>query len=589
MLVPELHDIGKLIDKEATGVEHNFENYPIQLSSDTWKGITEHHCSPNFKKYPTNPDTFKLCIADNMASAVSRYAVERRGLVFNVYKLWNPCHESLTQSFIRSEEEIKQLLSFITKEPSANKFFTKYGDMLRKRTEDAALGKNVTSLYTHSKLTGQFFRILISDNRRFDIEPEKLKDLSREEVSNLIKRKQNEWKMSIIRCKINFVQTPVRARDMNVFKIREKLIDEIKNEMCDNIFFSTTDELLLFTPNGQDALDKIKKKVQEFGFWLDTVMVESQIASLEPKLVGMRKNGHIAVYPPLFDKIAPPICELCQMAKAKEQPWIDEESGIREFLCEKCWKIREAGSLLTRFVEWEMSEQNSKICWVKIWLDYDTLVKNLAELYRLYLKETRSLTQRSVEIRFSTISEFQWDYDGFLMSFLQEITKNFGPEDVQEILVDFLAVKIDSLSQIKSILDRFISVYDRFFPRFREVGSPIKLSIVGSNIKFPFSENWRLLCDLKDEVNVHLIGKGSIQLKIRDLRRFLKTRIDKKALLHKLVRISEMSPKLAKITLNDRADRDFKRFENFRNAVETFGFQNILTYVKMMSDCNETS
>jgi len=585
MIVAELHDIGKLIDERTTGIKHNFENYPAQLNGEMWKGITEHHCSRDFKKFPTCSDTFKLCIADNLAAAVSRYTPKITGTpVFNVYKLWNPPHEGLPQSFIKSEEEIKELVSFITKEPTTDDFFTKYGNLLRIRAENATPGKNITSLYTHSKLTGQFFRILVSDNERFCIKPEELKDLSREDVSNLIKEKQNEWKMWIIRCKINFVQTPVRAKDLNVFKIREKLINDMRNEMYDNIFFSTTDELLLFTSNAQDVFKKIRKKIEEFGFWLDAVCVESQIASLKPKSIIAGKSKREPIYPSLLNEITPPICELCQMAKAKEQPWIDEESGIREFLCEKCWKIREVGSLLTKFVEWEKSEQNPKICWVKIWLNYEALVENLAKLYHMYLKKVGSLTHESVEIRFSTISEFQWDYDEFLRSFWQGITKDFRSDNVQEILTDFLAIRVDSLSQIKGILEGFINAYDRFFPKFKEVESPIKLSIVGSNIKFPFLENWRLLCDITNEVNVHLIGKGSIKLKIRDLTLFLKTRMANKALLHKLVSMSEISPKLAKITLNDRADKDFKKFENLRMAIESFGFQNMLTYVKMLSD-----
>lgn len=587
MIVPELHDIGKLVDKRATGIEHNFENASFRLENDTWRGIVEHHCSRNFQKYPTSSDTFKLCIADDLAAAFSRYAIEGEDAhVFNTYKLWNPPSETMTQSFIKSAEEAKELFSFLAKNPTANDFFGKYENMLKKRTEHATRGKNITSLYTHSKLTGQFFRILISDNSTFCVKSEELQGLSKEEVAALISKKKKTWNMSIMRCKFNFAQMPVKAKDMNVFKVLEKLIENLKKELPDNIFFSTSNELLIVTSNVQEPLEKIRKQIEDLEFWMDVAYAETQVGGIKPQLEDIRgKKEKMVVYPPLPNEISPPICELCQISKAKDQPWVDEESGIKEFLCEKCWRIREAGSGLPKFVEWEASEKNPKIGWLKIWLDYELLLKILSELYSQYLKEIRESTpENQIEIRFSTISEFQWDYDKFLKYFEETIEKDFGSGNVQKILPDFLAVQIDSFNLLKHILRRFNELYDAFFPKFKDAGSPLKLSIVGSDIKFPFLEIWRLLQDTRSEINVQLIGKGYIGLKMKDLSVFLKTKTDNKALLYKLVKLSEISPKLAKITLSDRLDRDFYSYTDLRLAVEKFGFENILTYAKMMGD-----
>mgnify|MGYP005850747623 CR=1 FL=1 len=587
MIVPELHDIGKLVDKRVTGIKHNFENAPFRLENDTWRGIVEHHCSRNFQKYPTSPDTFKLCIADDLAAAFSRYVMEGEDThVFNTHKLWNPPSETMTQSFIKSTEEVKELFSFLAKNPTANDFFEKYENMLKKRTEHATRGKNITSLYTHSKLTGQFFRILTSDNSTFSVKLEELQGLNKEEVATLINKKKKTWNMSVMRCKFNFAQMPVRAKDMNIFKALEKLIDDIKKELPDNIFFSTSNELLIVASNVKEPLERIRKKIEDLGFWVDVAYAETQVGGIKPQLEDIRgKKDKMVMYPPLLNEISPPICELCQISKAKDQPWVDVESGIKEFLCEKCWKIRETGSSLPKFVEWEASEKNPKIGWLKIWLDYELLLKNLSELYSQYLNEIREpVPKDQIEIRFSTISEFQWDYDKFLKYFEDTIEKDFSSENVQKILPDFLAVQIDSFNLLRHVLQIFNELYDAFFPKFKDISSPLKLSIVGSNIKFPFLEIWRLLQDTKNEINIQLIGKGYIGLKVKDLSAFLKTKTDNKALLYKLVKMSEISPKLAKITLNDRSDRDFHSFTDLRLAVDKFGFENMLTYAKMMGD-----
>jgi hypothetical protein len=593
LIEPELHDIGKFIDYKATGIKHNLENYPLQLTTDTWKGIVEHHCSPNFDRYPACPDTFKLCIADDLASSFSRYSVERgEGSLteeedpydFSTCKIWNPSNQIMKQSFITSLEGIKEIYSFLAKNPTAEEFFVQYNDWLKKRAEDAKRGQNITSLYTHSKLTGQFFRILTSDNSSFSLIPEELKGLANKEVDNLRKQKKNKWKLSIVQCQINFAQTPMRAKDMNVFKIQESLIECIKKELPDNVFFSTSNELVLIVPDAQEVLVKLRKKIDELGFWLKVTYAETQLGAINPQLEEIQGNKQIAIYPELSKEISPPICELCQLSKAKEQPWIDGESGIREFICERCWKIREAGSLLPKFVDWEKMEQNPDVCWVKVWLDYRMLLSALKKLYKEYLEETKAKIPQEIDIKFPIVSEFNQDYKEFLSDLQDNICRNFDLKSIQEILPDFVAIKINSLSEIRLILSIYQETFEKYFPKFYEVDSPLKLSIVVSNIKFPFSEVWRLLSDVTSEVNAHTIGKGAIHLKGKDIRAFLEINLPSKALLHKLTQISEISSKLGRITLYDKRDRDFLRYEPLRRAIEQFGYKNVLTYAKIMSD-----
>ncbi len=95
-------------------------------------------------------------------------------------------------------------------------------------------------------------------------------------------------------------------------------------------------------------------------------------------------------------------------------------------------------------------------------------------------------------------------------------------------------------------------------------------------------ESWRILSDLKYDVHVCVIGKGEIRLNMEQLTPFLEIKVKNKALIHKLVAMSEISEKLAEIMLYDRADRDYRKYKPLRDAIRKFGYQNILTYAKIM-------
>ena len=237
-----MHDIGKLTNKK-----HNFEDLGIDLKTRTWRGILEHHCSEHFAKYPTSLDTFVLCIADSLASAVSRPLRGKGHAIYNVHKLWNPPREKITMPPIRTDEGVRKITRFIATNPNGEQFFGKYETMLRERAEDANPGCNITSLYTHSKLTGQFYMILTSIENK-QIENVDIAGKSKEGISNLINKAQKMWKLTVLNVKIHFLQNPVRARDMNVFKVLENFVEDVKTKFRDSIMFNTSNELLLVAP-----------------------------------------------------------------------------------------------------------------------------------------------------------------------------------------------------------------------------------------------------------------------------------------------------------------------------------------------------
>jgi len=650
-LKPEMHDIGKLVDSSI--IKHNFENYPDGLKdvpsikmNPIWEGILQHHCTERDEEYPKSFKTFVLSIADSVASATSRH-IEVKGEAprYNVYKLWNPpdtnIHElsKVINEDTASIDWISKIVEFVNRNPTVKEFFETFGEYIKIRTEDAVPGANITSLWTHSRLTALFYHFLYNylekvDDKWFEI-------ASKDEIRDYIRRIRENTKIKIVKIKINFPQHPVRIRDLNIFdaltEVKDKLLDEYPN----NIIFVGFNELMLALPLSEN-LSSIREIISKYGFWLEYVeriqnldqpypdperimrlinkLQKIQIKKFEERIAkvplnkrkiaeeGIRRaifeKGREAkritdfwnewhceldkglykkdsIYSDLLSQIDPPICEICQLNQATKK-WIDEESGIVEDLCVNCFNVRKRGSRFPKLDEWEKEAAN-RILWIRVGLDINQLINVLEDLYAEYLRSLgiREPEERA-EIRFSVLSEFDWDYKEFLKKFKDKILENFGENNFQQILEDFVAVKIQSLRDILIVLTMFDDVFTKFFPKFKEIESPIKLGIVCSSIKYPFLESWRTLSDLKYETHVSVIGKGEINLNVSQLTSFLEIDARDKALLYKLTAVSGISEKLAEIVLYDRSDRDYRKYKPLRDAVKNFGFQNILTYAKIM-------
>lgn len=238
------------------------------------------------------------------------------------------------------------------------------------------------------------------------------------------------------------------------------------------------------------------------------------------------------------------------MAPAKaEYTRIDENSGIREDLCESCWKIQKQEEHLRKLAEWTY-EEDAKTVWLKVFLDFDELIETLGKLYVEYLTKLEIPNpEEKAEIRFSVASEFQWDYNAFLEQVNTNILSEFHNENVEQILDDFLCIKIEKLTEINKILDIYNKQFNNFFPRFKEIGSPIKLSLSCSNVKFPFFEHWQILQNPKNEISVNLIGRGQMNITINSLEKLIDLELPGKSALTKLVEIAETSEKLVELTL----------------------------------------
>lgn len=635
-LIPEIHDLFKMTrlghqcDK-WTNSEHKIFKEHLPSNSPTWKGIIGHHLSDDFEIYPTDSETFLLCIADNLASSLSREKTpERKGRSFGIYKLWKPTE--IEDPRLQTDKEIISLFEFCKKNPTWQEFSTTYKEILKKRPEDSTLGVNVTSLYTHSKLTGKFYRIFKNDPQIKVV----FKSKDKKNVMYLLDEKTGEksdWRFSVIRFKFYFPQNPVRVRDLNIIESMKDLLSEIYQLYQDNIIFRTSDTLLgVFSERGYE--NKILEYAFNKGFFVETYgRYNCNLRALEPAPTP-KSASHWKLnlrYKDVQETIDPPICEICQLAPAvklwprdyilektplckkckkliftssleeirnllcsKDKEKVDEiieelkEEMVEENLCETCFSIRKEGIKLKKLEKWGKSSKIEKVVWIKIKLDFDLLFKNLHQFYKEYLR-TLGIATGSEEIRFSIISEFYEDFNDFLIKFREELFLLFSMDNIETILDDLFCIRIEYLIDILKILKLYHQTLKYFFPKFLMLDkSALKFNIVCANSKFPFFEIWRIITEAEDDVFVSIVRSGTIRIGVKDLETFLQIAkiYPAKSSLFKLSKIAETSKRIAQLTFESSGgDKDSKDYAKLRRVLP-FGmdFKSILTLANIVGD-----
>ncbi len=661
-LVPEMHDIGKLVDKSIMGKKnHNFtdidESYKDNIRENAnWDAIKYHHVK-NVRKLPKKHcddlDLFLLKLSDRMASTVSRMLQEKEKKEFNeakedkerkkpsICKLWNT--KERVAELISDDKELLELIDFVNNYSSSDctQYFEKYGKRLEECPEDNFPGLNVTSLSTHSKLVGRFYRFF----KKYESD---IKDngttLGQVRDINIA---ENTFAIKLVRGKIRFHLAPVRAGDLNIFNVKERIVKSLRQR--DEILFCTSDEFLIILPLNKN-IESVFGKMKE-NLYFDVEEAEAVLYEVYPTPVAMKKRfGRRSnsnkfrgaekfdytekfTYSELSTQVRN-ICELCQMyeavkefpkdyvydnlcekckdvvkevkypfpleklcntCKEKNEKWLEET--ISENICVNCFNLRKEEPRAPKIVEWSESDEDFKVAWVKISLDIEKLQRTLEKLYEAYLSEKGFEKGRGGEIRFSVLSEFQSDYDEFLKRLMRrdkgddknEVNGKFADEfksvNCQWILSDFFCIRMERLNDIKRVLETYRNLFNKYFPKFKEADSPIKLSISCSNLKFAFFWHWKFLENPQNDINVNLVGKGELHLNLMQLDNLLKLEGIPIPQLHKLAKISETSNTLAKILLYHKGEwrlikkEDYEKLKEFTSAV---GFENILTYAKMV-------
>lgn len=636
-LTPELHDLLKLTTLKHDISAWDDQDYrsfePFFPSTKTWQGVKQHHCSDWCEMgFPTEPDTLYLCIADDLASHVSRLGItvadstllEEEALHCRVNKLWKPLEVKAKDIRLQDGYDIISLLKFCSADPSWEEFLKQYESILKNRAEDAHRGRNITSLYTHCKLTGQFYRILKS-SPKYLVTQSELDGKSREQMKALINDiTVNRWQLTVARCKFHFLQKPFRARDLNVFGALEELVEEIGTSYPDSIFFNTSDEILLILSD-EAQLSDIATKAHHRGFWVEIARNQRPVRELHPEPESMAKatlkRENLYNLP---HEISPPICELCQSARATKH-WPDDyvlscrelcpncrellsqnplasvvallceadrarlediiEEPAREELCGNCFSLRAEETKLPKLDRWAR-EGETKVAWLKLNLGFAELVSVLKELY--LSRFVSSFPSEKAEIRFSVVGEFQEDYSHFLWEFSRRLGNKFGDDSMETILSDFFCIRVKSFGETFGILRVYRELLEEFFPAFLDLEEcPLRIAIACADIKFPFFLVWKILEGGQGDIFISLQGRRTMRAPAKALRALIKAANMQcgKSALYKLARIEEVSGTLAEITFQNKKDEDHRTYSSLANALRpALDFSSIFTLARLMGD-----
>lgn len=549
--IPELHDIGKLVNKEklrAEGVKldsresHTFVNFDFsQLNiskpvSPSWYG--QYHFHEDWNDLPKTGDknkeyaieVFLTKVADHLAASCTR--LKKRGSVpeeRGLYKLWKPSfytEQTLLLgkkwAAVETVQKFKEMFEFIDEIQSPSDFFfsPEYGKHLRLTPEDKSVPNNTVSLYTHTELVGKIYRVL-SGVKRVEDNGQIYLEYTRSEGVKSVKEAESQWKYRLLKLYVKFPQKMVRLQDLNVIKLRLKLIEKVIEKNPVNVLFNTDDFLCLLIPLDfklEDALSPILEK----GFHCEGIEIETALERLTTNLdrivVNMKKDkgnngqkleelkGHgtkvvaISLYK-REDKLDPPLCDMCQIRTGKES----RKEQVSEYLCDACSEIRDMGEPLKALKIW--SEEDVEVGWMKISLDSEYLLRVLEKLFNNYVDREKYIRDKNeAKSNFRPLPlevEFVNDYREMLNEFERLIYKlpdsngnfMFTKDSFLypiETYKEFAVFKVAGEEIVPTVIDTFLSALKNFFPEcFND--SPVKLSISVSNIKYPFQKHWGFL------------------------------------------------------------------------------------------------
>jgi len=536
-------------------------------------------------------------------------------MAWTVHRLWKPQAAAIDQRLAR-HDDIMDMLDRLARDPDFEDFYRRYEDIFRTRSEDAGPGMNVTSLDTHVRLVGRFYRFLRKSSalkvaeeevrRAVDqglaaaersratqpaeanLDPAQIKP-----VADLREQKKREWRIHQFRCRPRILPNPFRARDLNIFGFLKEFLNEVQARFGDHLLFASTDEVLLYS-DSPDLLEQIRLLAAPRGIQLEVDSKKKNLIEADTKL---SRDWRAESPPPPVDTIKPPLCELCQMHPATKV-WprdylassaAEDEEEIQEgtdYLCETCFVVRSCPSRLRKLAHWEDWAQGD-IIWARVRLDFSRLCETLHQLYWGYLRSLDPVTpEEKAEVRFSLLGEFQRDYDSYLGELARRLVQHFGEERTERVLPSLFCLKADTGEDVFKVLRGYLRTLQDFFPAFLgDAGSPLVLSVAISDVRYPFFEVWRAWQDQRSEVEILAVGHGELCLAARHLERFLKLADFpfRRSALHNLAEISRISQQLAELRFRARGERDERQTLEHLSEFLPLGldFSGILTLAKL--------
>ncbi|CAB3287440.1 conserved protein of unknown function [Methanocaldococcus lauensis] len=400
-------------------------------SSPSWWGQYHHEIKvyKDIKEWDDIPekyryDVFLLILADHIASSISRaisdnnefeelsniklkyndlfgdsYSDKKDKEYKGIYKLWNTkfyINMEKTGKYwakFRSINDLKTVFNEIDNCIAGEEFLNKYKENLLLTPEDKSILRNITSLYTHIELVGKIYRIL-KRNTNFNIESDGSMTVEYEDKKvNTINDAETKWEWRLVKCWIKFPHSFVRLQDINLVKKRKELIEHLTNNFKDEVLFATSDFVMLFLPLNQD-LNEIFNKFLDYGFYIEVDEIISKLklleSTLDKKIHKMRKSNandiDAKIYkkyllPDMPNELNPPICDICQQRKGIER----EKENIKEWICDKCWEIRNMGDPFEEYAKiWE--KEGVKVGWFKFSIDQRKLEEWLIKAFEDYIE-----------------------------------------------------------------------------------------------------------------------------------------------------------------------------------------------------------
>lgn len=297
--VPEMHDLGKLIVPGLTVVPTT-DGKPLKRhgagafgnlnwkawkesepTTDTWAAIRHHH-DVNYGILPaeSTPDleqrkgVFLTILADHLAATTGRVlGRELKGPEppeDTVYRLWNPDFTTSLEAKpvpITDEEKLRKAIKLVKEEPDWAGYLAEYGPNMRARAEAKDAVRRVTSLLSHSELTGKFYRVLASAVKLLDNPPRLALD---EMAVTKVGGAEAKWVGRLVRATVKFHQQPVRPADLGIFDRLRKCHEAFVRAYPDNLLFASTDTLWLFLPGrNEPKLAGVLKEYAEAGFYVE--------------------------------------------------------------------------------------------------------------------------------------------------------------------------------------------------------------------------------------------------------------------------------------------------------------------------------
>lgn len=485
--VPELHDIGKLVDKDAIKSvnrislkDHVFINFDFtklginQPTSPSWWGQYHHFkdiintdintwsikdINGNIPSIEDKYHLFLLILADHLASSVSRAVDFKGGPGPNkdgILKLWNENYYNSQRNkgkywaAFKTLGELKILFDVIQNCQSGEEFLGKYKEYLLLTPEDRSIPKNVTSLYTHIELVGKIYRVFEKNTKvvkksngeiAIEYEGKEVQTVKEAEGGNRTKGSGDEiakgkWQAKLLKCWIKFPHSFVRLQDVNLLKQRDELINCTKNKYKDEVLLATSDFILLFLPANGDA----KQIFEPFLEWNFYVEVEEILADLgilnsilDSKILKIREQNQQPQLSILNNRGT-------KIRKIYFFPELSDE--IKPPICEVCQQRRGVEREKGRIKEW--------IC------DKCSEIRNMGEPFREYGTIWEEENVKVCWFKFSLNQKKleEWLRDKF-EKYIDDHSSKLGQPNTLKEEFRPIALQIDFNNDYKEMLKRF--------------------------------------------------------------------------------------------------------------------------------------